>query len=113
MRAFIDDSFVTFAFVVFTVPVLLIYGFAVVDLVTRGGLSWLRKAGWGLGIVLLPAIGIVTYYVMRPAAPPPGKNPDTMDTGVARAAEDLRAQWREGVLGEAAYLEAKRELFRV
>ena len=98
-----------FALVVAAVPVLLVYGFAVVDLVRRRP-GPVRFLGWMLVIVLLPGFGVLAYFVMRPLMPSDGEEEGE---GVADAVARLRDLRAAGDLDDAGYLRAKQQLFRV
>jgi ABC-type uncharacterized transport system permease subunit len=52
---------------VFIIPVLLLWGYAIVSLVGRHDLGIGAKLLWLLGILLLPIIGAVLYFMLRPA----------------------------------------------
>ena len=52
---------------VFIIPVLLLWGYAIVSLIGRHDLGIGAKVLWLLGILLLPIIGAVLYFMLRPA----------------------------------------------
>ena len=52
---------------VFIIPVLLLWGYAIVSLIGRHDLGIGVKVLWLLGILLLPIIGSVLYFMLRPA----------------------------------------------
>ena len=52
---------------VFIIPVLLLWGYAIVSLIGRHDLGIGVKLLWLLGILLLPIIGSVLYFMLRPA----------------------------------------------
>jgi Phospholipase_D-nuclease N-terminal len=52
---------------VFIIPVLLLWGYAIISLVGRLDLGIGAKLAWLLGILLLPIIGSVLYFMLRPA----------------------------------------------
>ncbi len=52
---------------VFIIPVLLLWGYAIVSLIGRLDLGIGAKLLWLLGILLLPIIGSVLYFMLRPA----------------------------------------------
>jgi len=52
---------------VFIIPVLLLWGYAIVSLIGRHDLGIGAKVLWLLGILLLPIIGSVLYFMLRPA----------------------------------------------
>ena len=49
------------------IPLLMIWLFAIVDLFMRPDLSGVAKALWLVGIVILPLIGTLVYFVAKPA----------------------------------------------
>ena len=52
---------------VFIIPVLLLWGYAIVSLIGRHDLAIGAKLLWLLGILVLPIIGSVLYFMLRPA----------------------------------------------
>jgi len=52
---------------VFIIPVFLLWGYAIVSLVGRHDLGVGGKLLWLLGILWLPVIGAVLYFMLRPA----------------------------------------------
>lgn len=48
-------------------PLLFIWGFAIVDLFTRRDLSGIAKFLWLMFILFLPLLGTLLYYLFRPA----------------------------------------------
>ncbi len=52
---------------VFIIPVLLLWGYAIVSLIGRLDLGIGAKLLWLLGILILPIIGSVLYFMLRPA----------------------------------------------
>ena len=52
---------------VFVIPVLILWGYAVVSLIGRRDLGIGAKLLWLLGIILLPLIGSILYFMLRPA----------------------------------------------
>ena len=53
--------------IVFVIPVLILWGYAIVSLVGRPDLTVGAKLLWLLGILVLPIIGSILYFMMRPA----------------------------------------------
>jgi hypothetical protein len=47
-------------------PLVFIWGFAIVDLFTRPDLSGLAKVVWLLFIIFLPVLGTLFYFIFRP-----------------------------------------------
>jgi hypothetical protein len=61
------DVFWSVLFVMFIVmPLLFIWGFAIVDLFTRPDLGGFGKLFWLLVILFLPLIGTIAYFLFRP-----------------------------------------------
>ena len=52
---------------VFVIPVLILWGYAVVSLIARPDLGIGAKLLWLLVIILLPLIGSILYFMLRPA----------------------------------------------
>ena len=52
---------------VFVIPVLILWGYAVVSLISRPDLGIGAKLLWLLVIILLPLIGSILYFMLRPA----------------------------------------------
>jgi hypothetical protein len=53
--------------IVFIIPVLLLWGYAVVSLIGRRDLSIGGKLLWFIPILVVPIIGAVLYFMLRPA----------------------------------------------
>ena len=53
--------------IVFIIPVLILWGYAIVSLVGRRDLGIGAKLLWLLGILAVPIIGSVLYFMLRPA----------------------------------------------
>jgi chromate transport protein ChrA len=51
----------------FVIPVLILWGYAIVSLVRRQDLEIGAKLLWLLGILIVPIIGSITYFMLRPA----------------------------------------------
>ncbi len=51
----------------FLVPVVILWGYAIVSLVKRPDLDIGPKLLWLLGILIVPIIGSITYFMLRPA----------------------------------------------
>jgi hypothetical protein len=52
---------------VFVIPVLILWGYAVVSLIGRRDLGIGAKLLWLVAIILLPLIGSILYFMLRPA----------------------------------------------
>jgi Phospholipase_D-nuclease N-terminal len=52
---------------VFIIPVVLLWGYALVSLIGRHDLGIGPKLLWLLAILVLPIIGAVLYFMLRPA----------------------------------------------
>jgi hypothetical protein len=53
--------------IVFIIPVVILWGYAIVSLIGRHDLGIGAKLLWLLGILVLPLIGSVLYFMLRPA----------------------------------------------
>lgn len=68
------DVFWSVLIVMFIViPMLMIWGFTVVDLFTRPDIRGLTKVLWLFGIIFFPIVGTIAYFLTRPAYPMPRK----------------------------------------
>lgn len=53
--------------IAFFIPVLILWGYAIVSLIGRRDLGIGTKLLWLLGILIVPIIGAVLYFMLRPA----------------------------------------------
>ena len=53
--------------IVFVIPVLILWGYAIISLVARPDLGIGAKLIWLVAILILPIIGSILYFMMRPA----------------------------------------------
>jgi hypothetical protein len=53
--------------IVFIIPVVILWGYAIVSLIGRRDLGIGGKLAWLIGILILPIIGSVLYFMLRPA----------------------------------------------
>jgi Phospholipase_D-nuclease N-terminal/Short C-terminal domain len=53
------------------IPLLLVWGFALVDIFRRDDLGGLAKAAWVVVVILVPFIGTLVYLLFRPAGATP------------------------------------------
>jgi hypothetical protein len=51
----------------FVIPVAILWGYAIVSLIGRRDLSIGGKILWLLAILLLPVLGSIVYFMLRPA----------------------------------------------
>jgi hypothetical protein len=51
----------------FLVPVVILWGYAIISLFGRHDLGIGGKLLWLLGILIVPLIGSITYFMLRPA----------------------------------------------
>ncbi|MGI9584346.1 MAG: SHOCT domain-containing protein [Acidimicrobiia bacterium] len=58
------------------IPLLMLWIFALSDLARRTDISGLAKALWAIAIVFLPLLGMVIYFIARPADATMAKSPD-------------------------------------
>jgi hypothetical protein len=52
---------------VFVIPVVILWGYAIISLIGRRDLGIGAKLLWLLAILVLPFIGAVLYFMLRPA----------------------------------------------
>jgi predicted membrane channel-forming protein YqfA (hemolysin III family) len=55
-----------FFLILIYVPLVMLWVFTLVDLARRTDLSGLAKGLWAVAIVLLPLIGMLVYFIVRP-----------------------------------------------
>ena len=55
--------------VLIAIPLLLIWVLTLVDLVRRHDLNGSRKVLWALVVLLVPVVGVIIYFVVRPPQP--------------------------------------------
>ena len=55
--------------VLIAIPLLLIWALTIVDLVRRHDLSGGMKVLWALFVLVLPVVGVIVYFIARPAQP--------------------------------------------
>jgi len=55
-----------FFLILIWVPIIFLWGFALVDLFRRDDLSGWAVAGWLLLIIILPLLGVLFYFIFRP-----------------------------------------------
>lgn len=48
------------------IPLIMLWLFALMDLARRADLGGLAKGLWAVAIVLLPIVGMLVYFIMRP-----------------------------------------------
>jgi hypothetical protein len=53
--------------IVFIIPVVILWGYAIVSLLGRRDLGIGAKLLWLIGILIVPIIGSVLYFMLRPA----------------------------------------------
>ncbi len=71
----------TFVLLIY-IPLILLWIFTLIDLTKRSDISPLAKGLWAIAVVILPLIGMVVYFVMRPAdaiVEPPSEEPATQE----------------------------------
>ncbi len=60
------DFWSSFFILAIWIPLLLLWGFALVD-VFASGHSGLAKALWAIAIIFLPVLGVILYFALRPS----------------------------------------------
>lgn len=97
------------------IPLLLLWGFALVDLF-HTDLSGLAKALWAIAIVFLPVIGLILYFILRPTRTNQYAVNDPSQVGPDAATVDSVARLHDlnerGVLDDAEYAKYKTYLVR-
>ncbi len=67
LSTFWDVLWGSFIFSVIFVPLILLWGFALVDLFIRRGMSAISRVFWLIFIIFLPILGPIIYLLVRPA----------------------------------------------
>ena len=108
-----DSFWSTFWTLLIFIPLLLLWAFALIDLFRNPEVSGLAKVLWAIAIVLVPIIGMITYFVvMYPsdAHADSGSSPDLADQLTKLAGlrddgvltEDEFQREKDKLLGETA-----------
>ena len=66
LSTFWDVIWASFLFFFIFVPLIMMWGFALVDLFTRKGMSAIARVLWLLFIILVPIFGPLIYLLVRP-----------------------------------------------
>ena len=97
------------------VPLILLWGFALVDLF-RSDHSGLAKGLWALAIIFLPVLGVILYFALRPtrqnqyAVTDPGQTgPDQESADSVARLHDLN---QRGLLSDEEFLKYKTYVVR-
>ncbi len=97
------------------VPLIMLWGFALVDLFRRD-MSGVAKALWAIAIVLLPVLGIILYFALREGrnnqyavTSPDQTGPDSDTAGTIARLHDLN---QRGILDDAEFAKYKTYLVR-
>lgn len=93
-----DSFWIAFIAALIYIPLLLLWLFAMVDILDRKDLSGWGKAGWIAGIIVVPLLGTLAYLVARPAA--------RQDMEWMQAAADTRAAYVQSAAAELDKLAA-------
>jgi uncharacterized membrane protein YhaH (DUF805 family) len=73
------------------IPLLLIWGLTLVDILRRHDLHASGKVLWALFVLVIPVIGVIVYFIARP--PQASDRPETLD---AVGDEHLETMQRHG-----------------
>lgn len=96
--------------VVVSVPLFVLIGFTIFDIVRRRDLSAGRKLGWLAVVVFLPGLGMLLYVLVRPL-PDPGRNTAAVVGEGTIAFVDMLRQRERGELDDRAFDAEKARLF--
>lgn len=94
---------------VVAIPVYLLIGYTVIDIVHRSDLAGLRKALWIAAVVVLPVAGTLIYLLARPFEDPAHLTRRGNDR--TRAVVALLEQHASGSIGDAEFRTAKTRIF--
>lgn len=61
------NEWATVIVVLFLIPVVALWAYAIIDLLRRTDQRAWRKVAWLVGIVLLPIVGPLLYLIIRPS----------------------------------------------
>lgn len=105
------EVFWSVLFVMFiALPLLFIWGFAIVDLFTRPDLSGISKLLWLMLIVFLPLIGTILYYLFRPAIITPREDGYSSASYVEDRLTKLVSLRDKGVISEDEFKEQRQRV---
>ena len=103
-----DSFWSTFWTLLIFIPLLLLWVFALIDLFKNPEVSGLAKALWAIAIVLVPIIGMITYFVvMYPSDAHAGSEPSP---DLADQLTNLAGLRDDGVLTEDEFQREKDKL---
>ncbi|MCH8129846.1 MAG: SHOCT domain-containing protein [Acidobacteria bacterium] len=106
-----DSFWSTFWTLLIFIPLLLLWVFALIDLFGNPEISGLAKALWAIAIVLVPIVGMITYFVvMYPSDGPAGSAPSP---DLADQLTKLAGLRDDGVLTEDEFQREKDKLLGV
>lgn len=95
------------------IPLILLWGFALVDLFASSH-TGLAKALWAIAIIFLPVIGVILYFALRPYDDPT-YNEASGEQVVAGQSDDiarLSDMNRRGVLGDEEFANIVTTMYR-
>jgi hypothetical protein len=101
------------------IPLVLLWVFTLIDIFKRGDLSGAAKALWAIAVLFLPLIGMVVYFVTRPADPlaepdpretPSAPSADATSTTTADQLAQLSSLHDSGKLSDEEFAASKAEL---
>ncbi len=102
------------------VPLVMLWIFALTDLARRVDISGLAKALWAIAIVFFPLIGMVVYFIVRPADAEMAKGPavrmeetkaeDNMDLDKLEQLDKLGKLKAAGTISEDEFNRLKTQL---
>jgi len=93
----VDDFWWGMLILMFYIPFMFLWGFTLVDVIMRKDLHAWSKILWAIGILFVPLLGLIAYFISRPkdydtfVAPGANAYPGSSDyTSYAGPAPDLR-----------------------
>lgn len=94
---------------VVAIPVYILIGFTIIDVLRRPDLSAARKALWAAAVVVLPVVGTLIYFLARPFEDP--AHEAVRGNERTQAIVALVEQREEGSIDEREFTDAKRRIF--
>lgn len=95
------------------IPLILLWGFALVDLFASSH-SGIAKALWAIAIIFLPILGVILYFALRPYDDPTYNVSSAEQVGPSEADDIARLadMNRRGILGDEQFASIVTTMYR-